>query len=172
MTDHLLTKQAKWVTIRDTIAHDALDTTLAVTGRKWADRPTHKTGTDTIPIQKIPTYLNQLKFRFRGTGSITDATFKVWLYSEDDDAEYVANGVATFGTQTTTMDNDGTPTFYADGITVAAERWIGDVKSTHPTAGNNEMAKLVLDGFGAFLPYIEITAVTGTGSVSVDMAGV
>ena len=172
MADHLLSKQAKWVTVRDTISHDGLDTTLAVTARKWADAPTHRTNLDAIPIQKIPTYLNQLKFRFRATGSITDATYKAWVYSEDDDAEYVANGVATFGTQTATMVNGGAATLYADGITVVAEQWIGDVKSTHPTAGRNEMAKLVFDGFGAFLPYVEITAVTGTGSVSVDMAGV
>ncbi len=171
MADHLLTKQAQWVTIRDTVAHDGLDTTLAVTARKWADRPTHKTGTDTIPIQKIPTYLNQLKFRFRMTGSITDVDYKVWIYSEDDDAEYVANGVATKGTQTATKTNGTVATFYADQITVVAERWIGDVKSTDIT-GNNEMAKLIFDGFGAFLPYVELTAVTGTGSVSVDMAGV
>ncbi len=171
MADHLLSKQVKWATIRDTIAHDGLDTTLAVTARKWADRPSHKTGTDTIPIQKIPTYLNQLIFRFRMTGSITDVDYKVWLYREDDDAMYVANGVATKGTQTATITNGGVATFYADQITVAAERWIGDVKSTDIT-GNNEMAMLVFDAFGAFLPYIEITAVTGTGSVSVDMAGV
>lgn len=172
MTDYLNSKQVKWITIRDTIAHDALDTTLAVTGRKWADVPTHETENDTIPIRKIPIYINQPKFRFRATGSITDATYKVWLYQEEDDAEYVANGVATFGTQTATMTNGGVATLYADGITVVAERWIGDVKSTHPTAGNNEMAKLVFDAFGGFLPYVEITAVTGTGSVSVDMAGV
>ena len=171
MADHLLTKQAQWITIRDTIAHDALDTTLAVTGRKWADAPTHKTGTDTIPIQKIPTYLNQVIIRIRMTASISDATYKVWLYRENDDAMYVANGVATKGTQTATRTNGGTATLYADQITVAAERWIGDVKSTDIT-GNNEMAMLVFDAFGAFLPYVEITAVTGTGSVSVDMVGV
>ncbi len=171
MADHLLTKQAQWVTIRDTIAHDALDTTLAVTGRKWAAVPTHKTGTDTIPVQKIPTYLNQVIIRIRMTASISDATYKVWLYRENDDAMYVANGVATKGTQTATKTNGGTATLYADQITVAAERWIGDVKSTDIT-GNNEMAMLVFDAFGAFLPYVEITAVTGTGSVSVDMAGV
>ncbi len=171
MADHLLSKQAQWVTVRDTIAHDALDTTLAVTGRKWANVPTHKTGTDTIPIQKIPTYLNQVIIRFRMTASITDATYKVWLYRENDDAMYVANGVATKGTQTATKTNGGPATLYADQITVAAERWIGDVKSTDIT-GNNEMAMLVFDAFGAFLPYVEITAVTGTGSVSVDMAGV
>ncbi len=171
MADHLLTKQAQWVTIRDTIAHDALDTTLAVTGRKWAAVPTHKTGTDKIPVQKIPTYLNQVIIRIRMTASITDATYKVWLYRENDDAMYVANGVATKGTQTATKTNGGTATLYADQITVAAERWIGDVKSTDIT-GNNEMAMLVFDAFGAFLPYVEITAVTGSGSVSVDMAGV
>ena len=103
--------------------------------------------------------------------SITDATYKVWLYRENDDAMYVANGVATKGTQTATKTNGGTATLYADQITVAAERWIGDVKSTNIT-GSNEMAMLVFDAFGAFLPYVEITAVTGTGSVSVDMAGV
>ncbi len=171
MTDSLSSKQAQWVTIRDTIAHDALDTTLAVTGRKWADVPTHETENDVISIRKAPIYLNQWIFRFRMTGSITDATYKVWNYRENDDAMYVANGVATKGTQTATMTNAGVATLYADQITVAAERWIGDVKSTDIT-GNNEMAMLVLDGFGGFLPYIEITAVTGTGSVSVDMAGV
>ena len=171
MPDPLGSKQIKWVTVRDTIAHDALDTTLGVTGRKWADRPTHKNETDAIPIQKIPMYLNQLIFRFRMTGSITDATYKIWLYREDDDAMYVANGVATKGTQTATKTNGGVATFYADQITVAAERWIGDVKSTDIT-GNNEMAMLVFDAFGAFLPYVELTAVTGTGSISVDMAGV
>ncbi len=171
MADHLLTKQAQWVTIRDTIAHDAADTTLAVTARKWADVPTHKTGTDTIPIQKIPTYLNQVILRFRGTASVTTITYKVWLYRENDDAMYVANGVATLGTQTATKTNGGTATLYADQITVAAERWIGDVKSTDIN-GNNEMALLVFDAFGAFLPYVEITNIGGTGSVSVDMAGV
>ena len=171
MADHLLTKQAQWVTIRDTIAHDALDTTLGVTQRKWANVPTHKTGTDKIPVQKIPTYLNQVICRFRMTGSITDADYKVWLYRENDDAMYVANGVATKGTQTATKTNGGTATLYADQITVVAERWIGDVKSTDIT-GSNEMAMLVFDAFGAFLPYVEITAVTGSGSVSVDMAGV
>ncbi len=171
MADHLLSKQAQWVTIRDTILHTAVDTTLAVTGRKWANVPTHKTGTDTIPIQKIPTYLNQVIFRFRGTASVTTITYKVWLYRENDDAMYVANGVATLGTQTATKTNSGTATLYADQITVAAERWIGDVKSTDIT-GNDEMALLVFDAFGAFLPYVEITAIGGSGSVSVDMAGV
>ncbi|KKN29386.1 hypothetical protein LCGC14_0844600 [marine sediment metagenome] len=171
MTDFLNSKQVKWVTIRDTIAHDALDTTLAVTGRKWADRPTHITESDIIPIRKIPIYLNQVILRFRMTTSITNVTYKVWLYREDDDAMYVANGLATKGTQTATKTNGTTATLYADTITVAAERWIGDVKSTD-TSGNNEMAMLALDAFGAFLPYVEMTAVTGTGSVSVDMAGV
>lgn len=171
MSDFLKSKQGQWVTVRDTIAHDALDTTLAVTGRTWADVPTHATESDVIPIRKIPIYLNQVIFRFRMTTSITDATYKVWLYREKDDAMYVANGLATIGTQTATMTNGTTATLYADQITVAAERWIGDVKSTD-TSGNNEMAMLVFDAFGAFLPYIEITAVTGTGSVSVDMAGV
>ena len=171
MADHLLSKQAQWVTVRDTILHTALDTTLAVTGRKWANVPAHKTNLDTIPIQKIPTYINQVIIRFRMTGSITDADYKVWLYRENDDAMYVANGVATKGTQTATKTNSGAATLYADQITIVAERWIGDVKSTD-IAGNNEMAMLVFDAFGAFLPYIEITAVTGTGSVSVDMAGV
>ena len=171
MSDFLNSKQAQWVTIRDTIAHDALDTTLAVTGRKWADAPTHETENDTITVRKIPVYLNQVILRFRATASITDATYKIWLYRENDDAMYVANGVATFGTQTATMTNGGVATLYADQITVAAERWIGDVKSTDIT-GNNEMAMLVFDAFGAFLPYVEITARTGTGSISVDMAGV
>lgn len=171
MADHLLSKQAQWAVIRDTIAHDALDTTLAVTGRKWANAPTHRTNLDTIPIQKIPTYLNQVIIRFRGTASVTTITYKVWLYRENDDAMYVANGIATLGTQTATLTNGGTATLYADQITVAAERWIGDVKSTD-IIGNNEMAMLVFDAFGAFLPYVEITAIGGSGSVSVDMAGV
>ncbi len=171
MSDALNSKQDQWKTIRDTIAHDGLDTTLAVTDRKWANVPTHTTESDTIPIRKIPRYLNQIILRFRMTASIADATYKVWLYRENDDAMYVANGLATIGTQTATKTNGTTATLYADTITVAAERWIGDVKSTD-VSGNNEMAMLVFDAFGAFLPYVEITAVTGTGSVSVDMTGV
>ena len=171
MSDFLNSKQAQWVAIRDTIAHDALDTTLAVTARKWANAPTHETENDTISVRKIPTYLNQTIFRLRATAGISDATYKVWLYRENDDAMYVANGVATFGTQTATMTNGGVATLYANQITVVAERWIGDVKSTDIT-GNNEMAMLVFDAFGAFLPYVEVTAIGGSGSVSVDMAGV
>ena len=172
MSDFLKSKQGQWVTIRDTIAHDALDTTLAVTARKWASAPTHAVESDKIPIRKIPIYYNQIIVRFRMTASITNATYKVWLYRENDDAMYVANGVATKGTQTATMANGTTATLYAHIVTVAAERWIGDVKSTAPITGNNEMAMLVFDAFGAFLPYVELTAVTGTGSISVDMAGV
>lgn len=171
MSDFLKSKQGQWVTIRDTIAHNGLDTTLGVTGRTWADVPGHAVESDTIPIQKIPLYYNQIIIRFRMTASLTDATYKVWLYREKDDAMYVANGVATQGTQTATMVNGTTATLYAKQITVAAERWIGDVKSTD-TSGNNEMAMLIFDAFGAFLPYVEITAMTGSGSVSVDMTGV
>ncbi len=171
MSDFLNSKQGQWVTIRDTIAHDGLDTTLAVTGRKWGNVPSHTTESDTIPIRKVPAYFNQFIIRFRMTTGITDVTYKAWIYRENDDAEYVANGVATKGTQTATMLNGTVATLYADQITVAAERWIGDVKSTD-TSGSNEMAKLVFDGFGAFIVYIELTAVTGTGSISVDMVGV
>lgn len=172
MSEQLKSKQAKWITIRDTIAHDGLDTTLGVTGRKWDDVPTHDTNLDTIKIPKIPQWLNEVRFRFRATGSISQVTWKLWFYQQEDDAEYVANGTADFGTQTSTMTNGTTATLYADKIIITAQRFRSSFTTTHPSGNNNEMAQLYGDAKGAFLPYMELTAVSGTGSISVDYNGV
>lgn len=172
MSEQLKSKQAKWITIRDTIAHDGLDSTLGVTERKWDDVPTHETSDDTIRIRKIPQWLNEVRFRFRATGSITQVTWKLWFYQQEDDAEYVANGTADFGTQTATITNGGTATFYADKIVITKQRFRSIFTTTHPTGDFNEMAMLYGDAKGAFLPYMELTAASGSGSISVDYNGV
>ena len=164
-------KQAKWKTIRDSIAHDGADTTLGVTDRKWADVPTHEGSLSTIKIRKAPLYFNEWIFRFRGTANVTNIVWKLWGYREGDDAEYIANGTAVIGTQTATMTNDGTATLYMDTIVISAQRWLKTFATTD-ASGNNEMAKLHGDAMGLFLPYMEITTINGTGSVSVDFVGV
>ena len=173
MGQPLYTKQVKWQGLRDTVLHTALDTTLGVTGRKWADRPS-RAGEEAdakIKIRKGPWYLNEWVFRFRATASISDVTWKLWKYQETDDAEYIANGTADFGTQTATKTNDGTATLYADKIVISAQRFHAQFDTTHPTGDFNEIAKLHGDAKGGYLPYMELTAVTGTGSVSVDFIG-
>ncbi len=172
MSDQLRSKQAKWTTIRDTIAHDGLDTTLAVTGRKWVAVPTHEDDNDTIRIRKFPVWINEARFRFRATASITQVTWRLWTYQQEDDAEYVANGTADFGAQTATMLNGTVATLYADKIVITAQRYHAIFTTTHPSGDNDEMAKLYGDVKGAFLPYMELTAVSGTGSISVDYNGV
>lgn len=157
-------KHGVWKTIRDSVAHDGLDTTLAVTGRKFAT-------VNALDKSFFDRHNVKTEIRFRVTTSITDLTYTVWALNQNEDARFVCTGVATKGNQTATKKNNSvTDTFYCDQITVTSQRWINPVESTD-ILGNNEMAVISFDRGSAEKIFVEITAVTGTGSMSVDMTG-
>lgn len=163
----LITNQATWRTVRDSVAHDGLDTTLGDTARKWADKPA-----SVAPKGRLSERLNAPIVRFRATTSITSFDYKIWVYRENDDAEFVCGGVATMGTQEATMTNGGATTFYAAKITIT-ERWLKPAVSTDEE-GNDEMAKVAFDACGAKFILIEIYDggnLVGTGSISADIVG-
>lgn len=155
------TKQHTWTTFRDSVSSaDTGITAAAGAGdRKWANRPTAKIWD---VIQKASTIV--LRFRHL-TG--TSCIYNVYAYRDNDDAEFVCTGTATKGTQEATMTNSGSATLYAHKITVT-DRWNKEVSPTD-VSGNNEMAKILFDGTGVSKVLVELTTITGGGSVSVDV---
>ena len=153
------TKKLGWRTVRDTIS--SVDTTLAVTARKWADRPTAK-------LIEVPEKANAAFIRFRHSTNSATANYTIYVYREKDDAEFVCTGTATAGTQTPTMlTSASAATYYAKKIT-CTHRWVKTASSSD-TSGNNEMAKLAFDLCGVKYILPELTALS-TGNCSVDVA--
>jgi hypothetical protein len=155
----LETKQNTWTNIR-TIA--TVDTTLAVTARKWSDI----NGSSTVwaKVYPVSELVNGIAFRYRfSSGDATTGVYEIWGIREDDDAEYVCGGNLTAGTQTSTMGTAGDT--YADTITVT-DYWNTTVKSTDAT-GHNNIAKLVLDGCGIKYWLVQLTTISA-GTVYVD----
>ena len=155
------TKQLTWATPRDSVS--SADTGIAAAAgagdRTWANRPAAK-------LFDVVQKGNSAVIRFRHlTG--TSCVYNVYVYRDKDDAEFVCTGTATKGTQSATMENGGSATLYADTITVT-DRWNKEVSSTD-VSGNNEMAKLVFDLTGASKILVELTTISGGGSVSVDI---
>jgi hypothetical protein len=147
----LETAQKSWYTVRSAVT--ANDAALGVTGRKWADRPD--------PCMFSTTSIdNALVLRFRFSTAAATCDYELWQYCENDDAELVAAGTATAGTQTAT---DGG--YYAHKITITS-RWISTWASTDIT-GNNEMCKIHGDGCGGAKWYVRLASISA-GSVSVD----
>lgn len=155
------TPQFTWREYR--VAVDTNDTALAATTKTWATRPESK-------MFSIPQSFNNLAIRFRcdpNSTSETTATYTVYVYSDDDDAELVCTGTITRGDQVATMGSGSY--YYAETITVTSV-WGTDILQ-FDCSGANGMANIKFDHLGAKYLYVQITSLKQYDKVSVDVRG-
>ena len=154
-----VTPQYNWLEIRDAVATS--DTALTATTKDWTDRP-FKALSRTI--YEIPDEWNNIEIRFRGNDAAATSNYVVYLYASDDDAVKVCNGALTSGDQTAT---DGG--FFVDTITVA-DVWPKDVLSGDASAGNG-VSRIVFDSLGYQYIWVELTTISASDTMSVDIRG-
>jgi len=165
---HLQTQHARYGLLRAEADEDSSTVTLTTAG-DYANKPS-----GAVPLDCD---VNAMQIIICG-GSAANKTFswKLYLYrSRNGPAEFAAEGTGILGTQQVVYYPDtgeaATSKFWADTLVITNDDWLTGV-SVLDGAGDNRVAKILLDGCGYSWAYLEITSADGeTGDEAGDISG-
>lgn len=153
---HTETPQHYWRTVRSAVSTS--DTALDDTTKDWADKP--------AAAYPIPEEFNNIELRFRGNDTGASADYVVYLYSEGDDAVKVCSGSVSNGADNQAATLGG---YYCDTVS-ATSVWATDVV-TADNAGADGMGRVVFDALGYSYIFVELTSISASDNISVDIRG-